>query len=726
MTLALAVVAPAVSAQSPVIGETVDYETARASRRLVATKTTEPITVDGHLEESAWSRASLAEGFVQSEPREGERASDRTEVRVLYDGDHLYIGVLAQDSDAGGLIINELEKDFQKGQTDSFEVVLDTFRDGRNGYQFAVNPGGAKWDAQMTNEGREVNVDWDGVWFVQTRVDQNGWTAEIAIPFKTLKFREAGVQTWGINFQRLVRRKNEESFWSPIPRVFTLERVSMAGTLENLEDIKPGLNVRVKPYLVGNLAEARGDRDYDGDWGADAKYGITSGLTWDFTYNTDFSQVEADEQQINLTRFRLFFPEKRDFFLENSGIFQFGAVNDNTGGSRPNRITNDMIFFFSRRIGLSEGLDAVPILGGTRLSGRTGPFEVGVMSMQQRETDETRAANFLVGRIKYNFMGNSDVGLMVNNKEEQDSPHFSRVLGADANLRFGQFLNVNGYIAKSAAPLGGSKDLTGRVSYSYVTDRFNTSGSYTEVQTDFVNDMGFVPRPGIRKFFGYVSPILRPEKFRRHIRQINPHIHFEYGERGGLVDNRYSDFHLPFRFHNGSQVEIGLNRSMEELSEGFEIHDGITIPVGRHRWDEFTVTTRSDASRRVSGTFNLSTGTFYTGDKDTVSATGAVRFNERLNASFSYTHDDVRLAEGAFKTHLVGLRTNYAFSTRLFVKAFVQYNSDSEQWSSNIRFNIIHRPLSDLFIVYNDRRDSEGGRLIDRAIIAKLTYMISR
>jgi hypothetical protein len=238
--------------------------------------------------------------------------------------------------------------------------------------------------------------------------------------------------------------------------------------------------------------------------------------------------------------------------------------------------------------------------------------------------------------------------------------------------------------------------------------------------------MGFVPRPGIRKFFGYVGPIFRPERWRSQIRQINPHIHFEYVERGGLIENRYADYHLPFRFQNGGQIEVGLNRSLEELAEGFEITDGIEIPAGRHQWDEYTLTARSDASRRVSGTFNGSVGTFYSGDKSTYSATGAFRFNERLNTAFSYTHNDIRLLEGAFRTNLLGLRVNYAFSTTVFVKAFVQYNSESDQWTSNVRLNVIHRPLSDLFVVYNDRRDSIDGRLIDRAMIVKLTYMISR
>jgi hypothetical protein len=356
---------------------------AQDGRSLRALKISDKVTIDARLDEPAWEEAPRASSFTQREPDEGKASTEDTEIRVLYDKDNLYFGVIAKDSEPDRIIVSELKKDFTIDNGDSLQIVLDTFRDQRNAYQFVINPAGAKWDAQMANEGREVNQSWDGVWYVKSRIADDGWVAEIAIPFKTLKFPHALVQTWGINFQRTIRRRNEDALWAPVPRIYTIQRVSLAGSLEGLEGIEPGANIKIKPYSLGSFAQNRAantPNKYDGDVGLDVKYGVTSGLTWDFTYNTDFSQVEADEQQVNLSRFNLFFPEKREFFLENSGTFQFGTANERGptsgvgaalganafGGIRPNQTSNDMILFFSRRIGLSDEAQPrpIPILGG--------------------------------------------------------------------------------------------------------------------------------------------------------------------------------------------------------------------------------------------------------------------------------------------------------------------------------------------------------------------------
>ena len=437
----------------------INYETAHLERRLKATRTSETITIDGTLSETAWSDASVATNFSQSLPKEGQPAVEATDVRVLYDSENIYFGVYAHDSHSDRIIINELKKDFSTDPSDTVELVLDTFHDQRNGYLFWTNAAGARGDAQMINEGREVNANWDGVWYVKTRIIEDGWIAEIAIPFKALKFRETDIQTWGINFHRHLRSdgSNEDSYWSPVQRVYNIQRVSLAGTLEDLEGIKPGSNIRMKPYITSSFAQngATGVRKGDGDFGFDAKYGISAGLTWDFTYNTDFSQVEADDQQINLTRFNLFFPEKREFFLENSGIFKFGGADPNPPQSptsgRQNQVATDVLFF-SRNIGLTSDGTAVPILGGTRLTGRAGSYELGFLNMQQREYGQSHATNFTVGRVKHNIFANSDVGVIVLNKELKDSPLYDRVLGTDANLRFGQYTTVNASLAKSSLP----------------------------------------------------------------------------------------------------------------------------------------------------------------------------------------------------------------------------------------------------------------------------------
>jgi len=716
---------------------------------LRAIKITEKINIDARLDELAWQEAPSATSFTQREPEEGKPSSEETEIRVLYDKDNLYFGIVAKDSEPGKIIVSELKKDFTIENGDSLQIVLDTFHDQRNAYQFVINPAGAKWDAQMANEGREINQSWDGVWYVKSRITDEGWTAEISIPFKTLKFPRTPVQSWGINFQRTIRRRNEDALWAPVPRIYTIQRVSLAGTLEGLEGIEPGANIKIKPYSLGSFAQNRAasaPNKYDGDVGLDVKYGVTSGLTWDFTLNTDFSQVEADEQQINLSRFNLFFPEKREFFLENSGTFQFGTANERGpstgggaslganafGGIRPNQTSNDLILFFSRRIGLSDEAQprVIPILGGTRLTGRVGKgFEIGLLNIQQREFETINATNFTVGRLRKNIMANSDIGVMITNKEVQGSSQYNRAYGADANFRFGRYTNVNSYIAKTSTPGTTSRDLAGRIGASYINDVWNFRASYTAVQENFNDEMGYVPRRGIRKSAGYAGYTWRPERWHKMIRSINPHSQIDYVlDPSGRLDTKYVDYHLPINFQNSTFIEVGKNPSYEYLAKEYVISPAkkIAIPPGAYRYSEYFILLRTDSGRKISGNGRWAGGPFYTGYKHSYQAGATYRHSNKLTAAFNYTHNNISLEQGRFKTNLLSTRINYGFTTTMFLNSLIQYNSDTHQWSSNVRFNIIHRPLSDIFIVYNERRDSISGNLVDRALIAKMTYMISR
>jgi len=722
------------------IAKDINYETAHLEKRLRAVKITDKITIDGRLDELVWADAPRATEFIQREPDEGESISERTEVRVLYDSDNIYFGVVAMDSQAGRVIISELKKDFTVETGDSIQIVLDTFHDERNAYEFIVNPAGAKWDAQIANEGRDVNQSWDGVWFVKTRIGDDGWTAEIAIPFRTLKFPRAPVQTWGMNFQRTIRRHNEESLWAPVPRIYTVQRVSLAGTLEGLEGIEPGSNIKIKPYLVSSLGQngVAKSHEYNIDGGFDVKYGITTGLTWDFTYNTDFSQVEADEQQINLSRYSLLFPEKRDFFLENSGIFQFGVPNAtlNTGTTgqsiftllnpRPNAIRNDLMQFFSRTIGLSDSGDAIPILGGSRLTGSVGRYQVGFLDIQQRESGSTHATNFFVGRVRRNVLANSDIGFMVTNKEVNNSSLYNRTVGADANFRFGQSVSLNGFLAKTSTPGLSGKDLAGRMAMQYLDKVWQFSGTYTVIQKNYHNEMGFIPRVGIQRFASVAAYTWRPQRWRRFLRDMRPHWQVDYVlDATGRIQTKYSDFHHQIDFQNGAEIELGRNPSYEYLAQPFKISN-VAVTPRDYKFNEYFILGNTDLSRRLSANGRFSTGRFYSGYKHSYLGGAAFRFNYKLTTSVQYTRNNISLVEGRVKQDLLAARVNYGFTTTMFLNALIQYNSDSRQWSSNVRFNIIHRPLSDIFIVYNERRDSITGNLVDRALIGKVTYMISR
>ena len=727
--LVAAGVAPLAAQTQPI-----DYKVARLERRIVPARAAGPIKLDGTLDEPAWADAPVARGFIQKDPREDAPATYDTEVRVLYDDDALYFGVFAKDDGPGGPIVADLKKDFATGSSDGFRVVLDTFKDGRNSYEFGINPAGAKWDAQSANEGREVNANWDGIWEVRTRLTETGWYAEIKIPFRSLKFSDADPQTWGLNFERKLRRLNEDSYWSPLPRIYNAERVSLAGTLEGMRGLHPGRNIRVKPYTLGSSNAITGaGTDGDFDAGLDVKYGVTSGLTWDFTVNTDFSQVEADEQQVNLSRFNLFFPEKRDFFLENSGIFQFGSTEGGGGGTiiaRQN-MSQDMRLFFSRRIGLSDAGNAIPILAGTRLTGRVGRYSVGALNIQQREQGGVPSTNFAALRLHRDILANSDIGVVVLNKDG-NGPHYNRVAGLDANFRFG-FLNVNGYAAKTFSPQsvtpGSGEDFAARSSFNYNSRVWQFRGNYTAIGDRFTDEMGFVPRRGVDTTLLYAGRAVRSRWLSKlGVRESRVHWQMEmFRRRRGGLDSRYQDWHVPFSMQDGGFIEFGKNTNVEEIRKPFTLNSasGVTVNPGRYEFSDLFILWNTSSAARVSLNTRYSDGSFYEGTRRSWAVGSSVRLNEHFNASVNLQVNDVKLPTGAFVSKLVTSRLNYNFNTRMFVNALVQYNSDSRQLSSNLRLNLIHRPLSDFFLVYNDMRNERTGEPISRALIAKMTYLVA-
>jgi hypothetical protein len=744
MCLVAACAASAVSASALASAQSaaIDYATARLDRKLVATKTSSPITLDGTLDEGAWENAPVAKGFLQSEPREGQPATFDTEVRTLYDDSALYFGVFARDDEPKSIIVSDLKKDFNTGASDAFLIVIDTFSDERNGFEFATNPAGAKWDAQMANEGREINANWDGIWDVRARIAPDGWYAEIRIPFLTLKFSDADPQHWGLNFERRLRRRNEESYWSPLPRIYNIERVSMAGSIDGLRQVRSGRNLRVKPFFAGSSSTV-GTRPSDGDFdlGLDVKYGLTTGLTLDGTINTDFSQVEADEQQVNLTRFNLLFPEKREFFLENSGIFQFGLPStgnssQSTGASpaasgRQNS-PPDTKLFFSRQIGLSESGASIPILGGARVTGRAGRYSIGALNIQQRELGPVEATNFTALRVDRAVLANSDFGVMLLNKDPHGAS-FNRVAGADVNLRFGQ-LSMGAYGAASAAPKsivpGDGEAFTTRTNFNYQSRHWLARGAYEVIGQRFRDELGFLPRVGVNHSAAYTRLNVRPDWASNiGIREIGPHFHFDQFDRrdGTGTESRYFDWHVVLMMNDSGFFETGVNRNREGNVTPFTLNSarGVRIAPGTYDFNEYFALYRSNNAARFSYETRISVGDLYDGTRNGYAFAPAVRVNEHFNASVSLQINDIDLPQASYVSKLVATRVNYSVNTRLFFNALVQYNTDTRQWTSNLRFNMIHRPLSDLFLVYNERRLDNTGDLVDRSIIAKITYLLA-
>ncbi len=721
------------TASSPML---VDYESARFDRRLWAVRIASPVTVDGVLDEAAWQVAAVADNFVQNEPREGAPGTYDTRVRVLYDDEALYIGVFASDPEPDRLIVSDLKKDFNAASGDAFRVILDTFRDGRNGYEFATNPAGAKWDAQVANEGREINANWDAVWEVRTRVADDGWCAEFRIPLRSLKFKNADPQTWGINFERKLRRLNEDSHWSPLPRIYGLERVSLAGSLEGMQRLRSGKSIQVKPYALtssNTVAQRRTDGQFD--VGVDVKYAVTTSLTWDFTVNTDFSQVEADEQQINLSRVSLFFPEKRDFFVENSGIFQFGGgglgdIAAAAAATNPRQnAPQEMLLFFSRRIGLSDRGEPIPILAGTRLSGRVRRSSIGILNVQQRSQVGVPSTNVAVVRVRRDVLANSDIGGVFMDKEQ--TGHFNRVAGADANFRFG-FLSLNGYIAKTFVPQvrttnrGGNLALRGSVTYR--SPVWTLEGRFSSIGARFNNELGFVPRQGVDNVRLVAARSFRPRRTRDWLRVVAPSWQVDAFVRpDGSVESRYQDTNMTFLLQSGTLIKTGVNTNVEDIRSSFVINSvrNVSVPPGRYEFKEHFVVWNSNAAAPVSWIMRYSNGRFYDGYHQGYLFGPTIRLNEHANISAALQINRIVLPHAAFASRLMIGRINYNINTKMFLNALLQYNTDLRQWSSNVRFNFIHRPLSDLFLVYNEGRDERTATLLNRSIVAKLTYLMA-
>jgi hypothetical protein len=700
----------------------IDYETAREQRRLQAARTQDPIRLDGRLDEPAWQRAPLASNFVQNDPREGQPATHDTEVRLLYDERAIYIGVFARDPEPGKIIVNELRKDFNTGSADGFQVVIDTFKDERNGYQFAINPAGAKWDAQMSNEGRDNNANWDGIWDVGARIGDDGWYAEIEIPFKTLKFGPEELQTWGINFQRRLRRYNENSYWSPLRRQWSLSRVSVAGSYEGLQGLRPGANIRVKPYGLANFNKvATNDVDPDFDAGFDVKYGVTTGLTWDFTVNTDFSQVEADEQQINLTRFNLFFPEKRDFFLRDVDIFEFGQIGSggfsNLSGTGSAAISaparQNARPFFSRKIGLGPNGQTIDIDGGVKLSGRVGDWNLGSLLIRQDETADLDSEDIFVGRTVLNVGSRTQVGAIVTDGNPQGDAD-NTLVGTDIRYRNtafrGNTVELSGYYEETDTE-GLAKEDNASYGMSFFlpnAQRWQALYQYKRVEENFFPAAGYVNVKDIEDHHATVGyrHFFAPDDFFRSAALILEGYRAENLDDGS-VNNQNVGLRLTSFTNTNDSYWTRYVRYKEVLRLPFTIYrspDGaraITIPAGEYSWGEGFAGMSWGGHRRISGGIQFWSGDYYDGAHFQQNGNFTWRPNEHFALSFNATSNRIELPGGEFTVRLYGSTIQYAFSSTLSWCNLIQYDNISESFGLNSRLHWIPQAGQQGFVVLN-------------------------
>ncbi|MEP7118145.1 MAG: DUF5916 domain-containing protein [Acidobacteriota bacterium] len=711
-------------------------------RALTAMRTDTPVVVDGVLDEPVWRTAAPATDFIQADPREGQPATEATEVRVAFDGNYLYIAAVCHDTDPAGIVVNEIRKDFSGVEQDTFEVLLDTFADRRNGVVFSTNAQGAKADTQIANEGRDVNPNWDAVWWVAAKTGPEGWTAEFRIPFKTLRFEPGDGHVWGLNFSRRIRRKNEISYWSPVSRAYSIVRASAAGTLTGLPDLAQGRNIRVKPFVLGGAVRALGGSEvsFDRSAGVDVKAGLGPSLTLDATINPDFAQAEADEQQVNLTQFSLFFPEKREFFLENAGIFYFGDIPRNqrqTTRFRPPE--EDLLLFFSRRIGLTDAGEQVPLYGGLRVTGRAGKFGLGALSLQSEADGGHEGENYSVVRVRRDILKNSDVGAIVLARQPSGrSDDFNRVAGVDVNFRVLKSLSVNGFAAMSdsPAPASAAGDLldqgnrgTGKASVGWETSKIRLGYSLMGVGKGFRDDLGFVRRKDVVRHFVDWASFVQPTSLRRFgIRQLEPHARaFHYFNPQGDLVTRNGHVALQVTWNNGSRVEYAFEPREEAISEPFKIQSNVIIPVGRYDWSQHLWLIETDHSKALSLSTRITHGGFWSGRQKNLQSSVVYRPTYRLFFDVGVQVSDIALdlPKQSFVTTLVNWRTGYSFSTNMFLDSLVQYRSDVKQFSANLRFNLIHHPLSDFFVVYNEQRFTDGAVSAGRGVVVKYTHLLS-
>ncbi len=710
-----------------------------------------PLRLDGVLDEPIYAAVEPFGGFIQQSPDEGAPATEPTENWIFFDDESIYVGARVHESvPESAWVANEMQRDsFQLINNDGYIVVFDTFYDRRNGFSFRVNPIGGFSDQQITDEGNP-NPDWNPVWDVRTGRFDGGWTVEMEIPFQSLRFRPGAEQVWGIQLGRDIRSNYEEAYLTAVPISAGPGqfRLSVAGTLVGLEVPGDSRTFEIKPYAIGSLNTDRTvsppvSNDGDANGGVDVKYGLTENLTADFTYNTDFAQVEVDEQQINLTRFSLFFPEKREFFLESQGIFDFARVagfGGFGGSSRGNLNLAPGVFppgdaptlFFSRRIGLDEGR-TVPIVGGGRLTGKVGDFSVGAINIQTDDVSATDTAppaagtNFSVLRIKRDILRRSRVGAMFTNRSVSvEGDGANQAYGLDGSFSFYDNVNLYGYYAQTKTPGLEGDDESYQAAFSYEGDLYGLLVDHLQVGGNFNPEIGFMRRQDFRRSYvhGQFSP--RPEGIEA-VRQFTWGGSLDYITNGaGQIETRILSGRFQTSFENSDSLSADIQQDYEFLTMPFEITDEVTLPVGGYEFTDFQAAYRMGPQRRVAGNLSFQHGQFFDGEITAVGySRGRIEVTRQFAVEPSVSLNRITLPQGAFTARVTSTRLTYTFTPRMFASALLQHNSVDNVLSTNVRLRWEYQPGSELFVVYNDQRDTWLNRgfpmLENRAFVVKVT-----
>jgi hypothetical protein len=695
-----------------------------------AIRLSNPLTIDGRLNESIYAETPSMSDFIQSAPLEGQKATEITEVWVFYDEDNVYVSVRAHESDPSRIVASEMRRDNTSvfAGSDAVGFILDTFYDRRNGALFTVNAVGGLADGQVTNES-VYNANWNPIWDAQVTRIAEGWSFEAVVPFKSLRYQPGDEQVWGFNVRRVNRAKNEESFLTRIPIAKVQQGIlqsSLAATLVGLRVPSGARNLDVKPYVTGSMATdlavtPQRRNDATGDVGLDVKYGITQNISADFTYNTDFAQVEADEQQINLTRFSLFFPEKREFFLENQGLFEFGGIQaTSSAGDSP-------ILFYTRRIGLTAGRP-VPIDVGGRLTGRTGRYSFGALAINTGTEPSVASseATFSVVRLKRDVFRRSSVGMLFTSRSSP-SAAANFAYGLDGVFALSPNLTLNSYWARTRTIGRTGDDVSYRGDLNYAGDRYGLQVERLAIGRHFLPEVGFVRRTDLERSFaqGRFSPRLRNSRLVRRLSWVAGLTYIENSV--GRVETRSGRGEFAIEFHSSDRLALTIFREREFVPVPFPVASAVVLPEGEYDYGSAQISYTLGQQRKISGNVALEHGSFYSGRKTTWSVSrGRLSLVPRLTFEPNYSLNIVDLPEGDFTTNLVGTRVTYTMTPRMFASALVQFNSDARMVSSNARVRWEYQPGSEFFAVYTDERDTADlpyPGLVNRSFVIKVNRL---
>ena len=736
-------------AAAPAAAQTVPVPVATragSDRVVTATRIARPIVLDGRFDDEVYQAVRPAGDFVQQDPKEGAPSSEPTELWVFFDEDTLYVAAKCYDANPGRLISTEMRRD-NSGvfQNDSISVVIDTFHDLRSAFRFQTNALGAITDSLVADQ---INNDsWNTVWQTRSAVHEWGWGFEMAIPFKSLRYPGAGPQTWGFNMRRVIKHKNEITHLTAMPRSFALNAIyhmEMAATLVGLETPGQSMNLEFKPYAVSSLVTDRSARvpvnnDGRSDAGFDFKYGLTRSLTLDTTFRTDFAQVEEDQQQVNLTRYSLFFPEKRDFFLEGQAIFAFGGVpvgNNANPGEVP-------VMFFSRQIGLSRGQD-VPVIGGARLTGRVGLYQIGAVNIQTDDKPGAGAVstNFTAVRVRRDVLRRSNIGIIATRRgpaatgvsataafANASAPKENYAYGADANLFLRRNIQANLYYARTdSAGLSSAGQDSYRGRFEFAGDRWGYAGEHLLIGGRFNPEVGFVRRRDFRRNSGQFRFSPRPRNSRR-VRQYSYTGSVDYVTDAAITAVQEKELRAVFNtsYQNSDSWNVEYTNVYELVPAAFVINPGTTVPRGGYTAQNVRTQYSLGQQRKVSGRISAAYGTLYGGEKTEAGYAGRIAVRPQFALEPSVALNWVRLPVGDFSAPVISTRIIVTPNTRTMITSFIQYNGGSRQLGSSVRLRWEYRPGSELFVVYSDGRDTLAAgypNLLNRSVALKVTRLL--